>query len=112
MSKFYSNESLRAEQARNLFDNIYGIPFKTDSIGPYKMEGDLRWKQFVYAIFEDKLEINAGGAEPLFQSIWYYIEIMRRKLDEIPDAQLPCLLLYAFGKFRRYMIYCPKNIDT
>jgi hypothetical protein len=100
MSKFYDKEHQRAERARELLDE-YGIPVKTDSIGSYTTDGDMRWRQFVYVLLEYKLELCSGGAEPLFQAAWYYADIMRRKLNDHPNIQLPCLLLYAFGKFRR-----------
>lgn len=52
---------------------------------------------FGYAILEGKLEIGSGGAEPLFQSGWYYTCFVRDKLERYPQPNSPCLIIYLAG---------------
>jgi len=98
MSEFFDSESERAIRARKDFGS-YGLDFVPAQIGKFTTDGDLRWKEFCYAILEYKGEIGWKGAEPLFQAIWYYIAFMRDLLQDNLCSNLPCLLLYAFGAF-------------
>ena len=53
----------------------------------------MRVGDFGYAILEGKLEIGSGGAEPLFQSGWYYTYFVRDKLERYPQSNSPCLII-------------------
>jgi hypothetical protein len=95
MSKFYDKEGERADQAR-LDMGTYDLDFLAAEVNGYRTDGDLRWKQFCYAILEYKLEISSGGAEPLLQGGWYYAAFMRRLIHD-RNSHFPCFILYAFG---------------
>jgi hypothetical protein len=97
MSGFYDDEEKRAAQAREDV-GTYGLDFLAAAIGAYMTDGDLRWKEFCYALLEYKGEIGAGGADPPFQAIWYYVAFMRPLCAENIFSNLPCFVLYAFGK--------------
>jgi hypothetical protein len=98
MSEFYENEDERAARARKLWKD-YGVDMKPSKSGRNCTDGDIRWNDFVLAILEYKMELGSFGAEPLFQSGWYFVDITRKILAENPNIQFPCLLLYAFGEF-------------
>jgi hypothetical protein len=98
MSKFYEKEGPRAEQARKDFGS-YDLDFLAAAVGTFKTDGDLRWKEFCYAILEYKGEIGSTGAEPLFQAGWYYTAFTRDLLPGNVCSNLPCIILYAFGEF-------------
>jgi hypothetical protein len=95
MSKFYNKEWDRADQAR-LDMGTYDLDFLATEINGYRTDGDLRFKEFCYAILEYKLEISSGEAEPLFQGGWYYTAFVRRLLHD-RNSHFPCFILYAFG---------------
>ena len=97
MSGFYKDEKERAAQARADM-GTYGLDFMAATIGAYITDGDLRWKEFCYALLEYKDEVGSGKAEPLFQVIWYYVAFMRSLCPAYVFSGLPCFVLYAFGE--------------
>jgi hypothetical protein len=114
MSEFYSNEAERATQARADMAT-YDLDFVAGGIDGYCTDGDLRWKEFCYGLMELKAEIGAGRAEPLFQAIWYYVAFTRSICVENSFSNLPCFILYAFGKLpikiiRALMILFPRSL--
>lgn len=96
MSKFYDTEEERAAQARSDM-GTYDLDFLAAKLRSYATDGDMRWKEFCYAILEYKLEMCSGGAEALFQAGWYYTAFMRDLLAANRSCHFPCFILYAFG---------------
>ena len=97
MSKFYHSEKPRAAQARADM-GTYDLDFLAAEIDAFTTDGDLRWKEFCYAILEYKGEIGSTGAEPLFQAGWYYTTFTRKLLRDNLCSNFPCFLLYAVGR--------------
>ena len=76
----------------------YSLDFMAATVGAYITDGDLRWKEFCYALLEYKDEVGSGKAEPLFQVIWYYVAFMRHLCPTYALSNLPCFILHAFGE--------------
>jgi hypothetical protein len=105
MSDFYDKEKGRAEQAREDF-GAYGLEFLASQIDGYTTDGHLLWKTFCLAVIEFKPELCLGNADPLFEAAWYYVALTRDHLQGNLGSHLPCLILYAAGKFPLCISLC------
>ncbi|KIL66082.1 hypothetical protein M378DRAFT_10374 [Amanita muscaria Koide BX008] len=102
MSKFYPDEAERADSVRQLFTEKYDIDFVQTVIEgiAYSTDGDIgrtNCRNLRFAIIDFKNDVGSKGAEPLLQSIHYYLESNRRRAPEMPSSVLPCMIIMIFG---------------
>ncbi|KAM6501181.1 hypothetical protein JOM56_004195 [Amanita muscaria] len=101
MSKFYLDEAKRADSVRQLFTEKYDIDFVQTVIEGIT-DGDIgrtNRRNLRFAIIDFKNDVGSKGAEPLLQSIHYYLESNRRRAPEMPSSVLPCMILMVFGPY-------------
>jgi hypothetical protein len=96
MANVYKLEDGRQDTVLDIFEK-HKMYIKPTSIGKFGTDGDLSSGKFRFLIFEFEIEIGAGGAEPFFQAILYYLEATRKFAGRHSNSVLPCIIILIFG---------------
>ena len=96
MANIYNVEDARMDTVLSIFEN-HEMYINPTSIGKYSTDSDLSSSEFKCLIFEFKNEIGSLAAEPLFQTILYYLEATRKLAIKHPNSVLPCIIVLIFG---------------
>lgn len=102
MSDFYHNEKARLKVFREILAKN-DISLKTGKINSYETDGDIRGDNIAYTILEGKVELGSGGVDPLFQAGWYYTSFVGEKMNNYPESNFPCLIIYLAGILDRIL---------
>lgn len=100
MTDFYDREIDRREALIAVFAEL-GIYITPTAIGAFATHGDIRVAQFFSYIQDLKKELSAGGAEPLFEVIGYYLAASEKGMTVAASEYLgfPCILVIQSGLF-------------
>ena len=100
MSALYDSESERAEAVDKVFQsyNIHFVISEMKTTGSVA-DAHIGFKGHHYAIAEFKNETGNASAEPYFQAMGCYLEVMRDSALKFNRSPLPCVLLAIYGWF-------------
>jgi hypothetical protein len=98
MTHIYMDEDTRGFTLREKLSD-YGIRLRRSKVKGTKCEtdGDAMVGTFLYTLMQINNEASAGGAEPYFQAILYYLEFTRLLAPKRWKSALPCLIILIVG---------------